>query len=180
MTPVAADPARDPLVAYAREVLALGRRLGAAAPERRQLSLPFVDVLLRGAPADCLTACDAALALDTAAAGTERPLLTLDLVDAASHRLPSPRLWWEELTVPIEIERRLAAAGLRGAYWHDTGMWTFYDLSARHGVQFRPAPGAWPPWEPSAPLRLFLAWAHAAEGRRLIHAATLGATGAAC
>jgi len=74
------------------------------------------------------------------------------------------------------FDATLAQAGLRGAY-HEAPSWQFFDPADGFGVHDLPAPGAVPPWEPGSPLRLFLHWAHAGNGLRLTHAATLSAGG---
>ncbi len=166
----------DPLVAYAREILDLGRRHMARAQPRRY-RLPFATADVFSTDSAFSAACDRALAVAAGDAQDDASSLRLCIADAAALGCAPPRGWWEPSYSAVDFERRLEAAGLGGAYWHDARMWTVFDRATGEGVQLLSRPGAWPPWEPASPLRLFLAWAHLAGGRRLVHAATLGRDG---
>ena len=52
--------------------------------------------------------------------------------------------------------------------------WHLHDSAQGLGLMVLSAPQAWAPWEASLPLRQFLHWGYAAQGKRLLHAATLG------
>ncbi|MFT3810495.1 MAG: hypothetical protein QM698_11300 [Micropepsaceae bacterium] len=170
----------DPLVAFAREALALGRRMMAGGPSRRY-RLPFAAVDLTATDDAYVQACDRALATDDGPDGgspAAAPLrLRICVADARALGLGASPAWWEPTYGAVVFERRLEAAGLSGAYWHDGRMWTFFDRATGEGVQVLSHAGSWPPWEAASPLRLFLALAHLAAGRRLVHAATLGRAG---
>ena len=51
------------------------------------------------------------------------------------------------------------------------------DIDANVGLQWMQAADGYPPWEPAAPLRVFLHWFYSARGMRLCHAGTLGKNG---
>ncbi len=166
----------DPLVVYAREILALGRQQMARIRPRRY-SLPFVTVDIACADARYAEACERALAKVASEDAPTTSQLRLCVGDAASLGCPPPRSWWEPTYAAVDFERRLEAAGLGGAYWHEGRMWTVFDPATCEGVQLMAHADGWPPWELASPLRLFLAWSHLGGGRRLVHAATLGRGG---
>ena len=99
-------------------------------------------------------------------------------MDAEADGWEPPAAWDEETWFSSrDFDRALAARNQRGFYYHDAPSWQFYDRATRVGVQTLPTQLGMPPWEPGAPLRLFLHWAYAAAGMRLTHAATLGLDG---
>jgi hypothetical protein len=99
-------------------------------------------------------------------------------MDAEADGWDPPAKWDEAIPFSSwDFDRILAARNYRGFYYHDAPSWQFYDRARGVGVQTLPTPLAMPPWESSAPLRLFLHWAYAAAGMRLTHAATLGLNG---
>lgn len=92
--------------------------------------------------------------------------------------IPAPAHWAErEPRWSHDIAEMLAASGLRASYFYDLDHWHIYDPAARVAVQLMRAPGDYPAWEPSAPLRPFLHWFYAGQGKRLAHCGTLGADG---
>lgn len=78
---------------------------------------------------------------------------------------------------PHEVASELARNGLRGSYFHDLNHWHLMDPANGLAVQLMREPGAYPSWEIGAPLRPFLHWYYAAQGRRLAHCGTLGLGG---
>ncbi|QKC93608.1 serine kinase [Mesorhizobium sp. NZP2298] len=91
--------------------------------------------------------------------------------------IPEPARWGDAHFTEYGFAERLAGDGLRGHYFHDLDFWQVYDPQRRIGVQLMASADAFPPWEPTAPLRAFLHWEYAARGMRLTHAGTLGANG---
>ncbi len=90
---------------------------------------------------------------------------------------PDPLEWGKERYTAHEISNLLSQAGLQGSLFHDLRFWQFYDLAAGRGVQLMAGAEMFPPWEPGAPLRAFLHWEYAAQGRRMTHAGSLGRDG---
>jgi hypothetical protein len=104
----------------------------------------------------------------------------LDVVAIDRHRHPGmPQAHWGgAVAAPAAVFRDgLAGTGLEAAYDMDTALWHFAEPGAGRGVQSMVAPGQFPPWEASFPLRNFIHWALQSTGRRLVHAGTLGVGG---
>lgn len=91
--------------------------------------------------------------------------------------VPPPAAWGEEPYWPHEIATSLRPEALCASYFHDLDHWQFFDAEAAFGVELLRGPDAYPPWEPSAPLRPFLHWQYARQGMRLAHCGTLGLNG---
>lgn len=89
--------------------------------------------------------------------------------------VPTPAHWAErEPRWPHDIAEMLAAAGLRASYFYDLDHWHIYDPNTRVAVQLMRSASDYPAWESSAPLRPFLHWFYAGQGKRLSHCGTLG------
>jgi hypothetical protein len=166
----------DPLVEYARYVLGEAERSTPATNSRRY-HLPLLDVEDHSTDAGYIAACDRGLVKQRRDRPPHGAGIRLTLIDATAAGLPPPRAWWEEFYRPLDVESRLADQGLRGSYFHDNRLWQFYDAKTRRGVALMRRAGDYPPWEVSAPLRVFLHWIYAEAGLRMVHAATLGARG---
>lgn len=164
----------DRLVGYARFVIARAHAAPEAATVRRTIRLPFLQLDASFTDAGYAAHCDRALAPAAGDPGAAKA--SVAIVDAPAVGL-TPQAWWEDILFPLEFEQRLAAAGLRGGYYADDRLWHFYDIAGAAGAALMREPGAYPPWEASAPLRPFLHWIYAEMGMRLIHAATLGRNG---
>lgn len=78
---------------------------------------------------------------------------------------------------PQRIADVLREAGLQASYFSDLDHWHIYDRSTATAVQLMRDAGQYPPWETGAPLRPFLHWHYAMQGRRLTHCGTLGTGG---
>jgi hypothetical protein len=169
-------PQSDRLVDYARAVLAESALLTREKVRRGNYHLPFIDLRADFTDLAYGVHCDRSFAC-RAKSDSDAGQVEIIVADASVDGISQPRAWWEEYYRPLEVEHRLDVAGLRGAYFHDDRIWQFYDLRERRGVNLLSAPGAYPPWEASAPLRAFLHWVYAEMGLRLVHAATLGQDG---
>ncbi|RST87203.1 serine kinase [Aquibium carbonis] len=101
----------------------------------------------------------------------------ITVLDPTVGDTPDPLGWGSAPYVPHEISRSLSQVGLQGSLFHDLRFWQFHDLATGQGVQLMAGPDSFPPWEPGAPLRAFLHWEYAAQGRRMTHAGTLGREG---
>jgi len=91
----------------------------------------------------------------------------------------SPPLPWDVRRPchPERVAEVLREAGILASYFNDLDHWHIYDQSTATAVQLMRNPGEYPPWETGAPLRPFLHWHYALQGRRLTHCGTLGING---
>jgi hypothetical protein len=91
----------------------------------------------------------------------------------------SPPLPWDVRLPchPQRISEVLREAGILASYFSDLDHWHIYDQSTATAVQLMRSAGEYPPWETGAPLRPFLHWHYALQGRRLTHCGTLGIGG---
>ncbi len=76
-----------------------------------------------------------------------------------------------------DIYECLEARGFDGSYEIDLKNWQFFSPEQGQGLYLLRETDAYPPWEAAFPLRNFLHWHYARQGRRLIHAASLGIDG---
>jgi hypothetical protein len=162
---------RQDIAPYARERIEAALAFPRARLPRRRIAGPALDVDVLG-NSDLADLCAASFAARPG--GPPRRPLLIHVLDAAAMPWDPPASLAAGLS-PRDVDRELAACGLRGSYHHDSITWQFFDPARSVGVYSLTAMDALPPWERSAPLRLFLHWAYAAVGRRLAHAATLGA-----
>lgn len=88
--------------------------------------------------------------------------------------------------LPLDVKRPcdlrrvadvLREAHMQAAYFSDLEHWHIYDNATATAVQLMRAPGQYPAWETGAPLRPFLHWHYATQGRRLTHCGTLAIDG---
>ncbi|NOR61140.1 MAG: serine kinase [Rhodobacteraceae bacterium] len=75
---------------------------------------------------------------------------------------------------PLAFDEALATAGLFGSFDANQNRWDLFDPARNIGVRLLPHPGAYPEWEPTAPLANLLGWIMRAKGRMVMHAASLG------
>jgi hypothetical protein len=175
--PHALTIAEDSLRAYAQDRL----RAAAAFPKdrliRRDFPLARLDLTVWFTNGRLAQLCEATLMRRKAddASATRAEVYAMD---AEAEGWERPAAWREEAGFASRsFERSLAADGLRGFYHHEAPSWQFFAGASATGLQILPTALGIPPWEHGSPLRLFLHWAHAAAGRRLTHAATLGLDG---
>jgi hypothetical protein len=174
--PISHSVSNRNLTAYATALIQAGEGFSRARLTRCELHLPSLDLAIWFASDAFARLCRRLLierpasqpvdhaeifAMDTSLAGWSPPL-RWDAKGGYSAR---------------EFEQRLAGAGLRGFYEHEGPSWQVFAPARRLGVQSLAEPMGLPPWEMGSPLRLFLHWAYAASGRRLTHAAAIGADG---
>lgn len=139
-----------------------------------QMALPFLNLEIRTDSADYLALCQRALIDDpryVAAGATSLQLLVTD----RKTRTNIPLLDFDTAKIGFgALIATLESAGLCGCHDTDFDSWQFFEPMTGRGIQLLAAPGAMPDWERAFPLRNFLHWAYAAQGRRLLHAGTLG------
>lgn len=86
-----------------------------------------------------------------------------------------PPKWAEPVHDSYTMERALEGTPYSAAFAFDENIWYVIDNERRVGVQWLSHEDSFPPWESSAPLRIFLHWIYSNIGsRQLIHAGTLG------
>jgi len=119
----------------------------------------------------------AGVALVPSSAALPAEPVEVTVLDAGMEAVPAPLPWSGGHYVAHRLSADLRESGLQAHHFHDLDFWQVYDLAARRGVQLMKGPDVFPPWEPGAPLRVFLHWAYAEQGRRLAHAGTLGRDG---
>lgn len=78
---------------------------------------------------------------------------------------------------PEQFQRLVDSAGMRAAYPFQDGIWKFYDVERKIGVQLTESRQSLPLWDATAPLRQHLHWLLDEKDQRLAHAATLGLDG---
>ncbi|WP_428031317.1 serine kinase [Ancylobacter sp.] len=168
--------ASENLAGYARHLLDAAFKTETTRLERRRFRLPRLGLDVWFASAALRRLCEGALVeAPHSQAVAEAEIYALH---AMQGQWPSPLYWRDTADMsPRHLDRALSEDGLRGSY-HDLPSWQIYDPATRRGVQSLASPLAFPPWESTSPLRLFLHWAYAAAGLRLTHAATLGRNGA--
>ncbi|MFN0085775.1 MAG: serine kinase [Blastocatellia bacterium] len=179
-SPMSLTVAEDSLLAYARGRLDDALNVPKENLFRRHFDLAGLDMTVWFASERLAAFCESALVRQrTGNLGASR--LEIFAMDARCEGWDSPASWREAAGFSSRtFERILASGDLRGFYHHDAPSWQFFDRGSATGVQTLPSELGMPPWERGSPLRLFIHWAHAAKGRRLAHAATLGLYGRGC
>lgn len=150
-------------------LIAFGRRLAASLPTV-SLQLPGLRLDVSSDSGDYLAACRRALVDDPTPGPCRR--LRISVIDYETHpEMPSGV--WSGIYDVRALERGLRAAGMEGGVDLTRRILRFYTTATGVGVQTLTAPGKFPPWEASFPLRNFLHWAYQHKGWRLLHAGTL-------
>lgn len=139
--------------------------------------LPFLDLHIDSADPQILKNCSRVFAQRGPGQKSEIGAARISVVEGTANGISPSKEWWEDYYFPTKIEDRLDRHGLRGLHFHDECLWQFYDINRRHGVSLMRQPGAYPPWEVSAPLRPFLHWIYTESGMSLVHAGSLGLEG---
>jgi len=85
--------------------------------------------------------------------------------------------WTDEAFEAPAFHALLREAGLRAAYPHQQQVWQVLDMQAGVGVHLARSIEDLPLWHAGSPLRQHLHWLLQARGKRIAHAATLGAAG---
>jgi len=175
---VARDPVRyvgaSNVQSYAQDRVAAAQAFPKKDLIYRLFRLPQLDLIVWFASQELAELCERKLfqRRDLSPASARAEIYVLDSRVAG---WTTPVAWFEKSGLsPRSLDQSLAAIGLRGYYYHDSPSWQFFDPLANVGVMTLSSPLGLPPWEISSPLRLFIHWAYAAAGMRLIHAATLG------
>lgn len=161
---------------YAAALLSNARAAGARLPPVR-ISLPGLELMVRVPHGPLARAIADTIVPEADAAAIGRKRLAVTILHAGLEGVDAPRPWGEEPYLPHDLGRRLAPLRLQASFSHDDCLWQVMSFEDGVAVQLMQGPEAYPPWEPGAPLRVFLHWAYAALGKRLVHAGTLGHDG---
>ncbi len=171
-----ASLSRETLTEEAKHRLGAAHALPPSAGAALTRALPSLTLNIRSFTPGYLDNCARALVHEPGTASDRVPAgVRLDVVvaDRAAHptlALPTPA----EPEPPLPS---LEADDLDGYLDTAYGAWHLLRRdcpNAGQGLVLLDAPGRWPPWETSFPMRHFLNWGYAAQGMRLLHAATLG------
>jgi hypothetical protein len=162
------------LLAYAQDQLVAAQVVSKSHLVRRVFRLPRLDLTVWFACKELAILCEGRLfqrrEVSPALAHAE-----VYVLDGSVAGWAQPLVWPEEAGFSSRsFEQSLADGNLRGFYHHEGRSWQFFDPAQSVGVMTLSSPVGIPPWETGSPLRLFLHWAYAAAGLRLVHAATLG------
>ncbi|WP_027061284.1 hypothetical protein [Mesorhizobium loti] len=161
---------------YARYLITTAESVAKDYPATRKVHLPRLELTAHVGPGVLADAFGHAFA-EAAQDQRESLACRIFIVHPGIAGIPEPARWGDAHFTEHGFAERLAEAGLRGHYFHDLDFWQVYDPQRRTGVQLMASADAFPPWEPTAPLRAFLHWEYAARSMRLTHAGTLGANG---
>lgn len=139
---------------------------------RLTLQLPFLQLDLCASRQPLRDLCVQSLVETTVHQAT--PRIGLWLTDLEQRKdLSLPQLDLAAIGLGAVIAA-FEAAGLDGSYDNLYENWQVFDANQGCGVQVLAQADAMAPWDRAFPLRNFLHWAYAAQGRRLLHAGSLG------
>lgn len=159
----------------ARDLIARGLALRSAG-ENVRFSLPGLRIDAAFLTPGYADLCRRAIVSDAAYADGQQSL-SVTILDHET-RADVPRALWGEPDFGItQLAAGLAPGGIEGAFDVDNYLWQFFDPASGEGVEAQKAPGAFPPWVASFPMRNFAHWGYQRLGWRLIHAGTLGVNG---
>jgi hypothetical protein len=178
---VAKNPARhfaaDNLLAYARDRVAAAQAVSKDHLIKRVFRLPRLDLTVWFASEALAAFCESRL-FQHREASPALARAEIYVLDAGLAGWTPPEVWPEQAGFSSRsFEQSLAVGNLRGFYHHEGPSWQFFDPVQGVGIMTLSSALGIPPWETGSPLRLFLHWAYAAAGLRLVHAATLGLGG---
>ncbi len=175
-----ARPAPDrpgPFRAFADRLLAVAAAATQGAA-RRNLAIGPLDLTLRAADPDLLTAFTRGLADLPVAGPGERRALTIHLLAGPAQlsggAQPPPPAWPLPSSERQHLRRLHLAPSLRLFSWNDGAVWQLHDPAAGAAVYWAREVTAIPEWDYGAPLRNLLAWALHDAGRVLLHGAVVG------
>ncbi len=131
------------------------------------LQLVFDDAELAKSYVDMMSACE----LD---ASCQHRVFVLTAKRSAALGLPNLN---RSSCSPEQFQSLVKSAGMRAAYPFQDGIWKFYDIQRKIGVQLTKSRQTLPLWDATAPLRQHLHWLLDEKDQRLAHAATLGLDG---
>lgn len=181
MTPVALGH-RGPVfietvVDYARSVVAEIRALQDVSGERCSVALPDLKVETLSFDPELSEAVKTNFVVSTQD-GRASSRLNACIVHPGIDGVSPPRPWdVRRQCHPERVAEVLREAGILASYFNDLDHWHIFDIATATAVQLMRSPGEYPPWETGAPLRPFLHWHYALQGRRLTHCGTLGING---
>ena len=167
----------DTIVDYARDRIAAAVRYPRERLHHRLFRMPELDLDVWFGGRELAELCESRL-MPRAADEPARDRAEIMVLDASLPGWEPPASWREGARFNSrEFDQRLAAGRVR-AFYHDAPSGQIFDPETATGVFSLPDPTGIPPWETGSPMRLFLHWAHARNGRRLTHAAAVGVDGA--
>jgi hypothetical protein len=138
--------------------------------------LPDVRLIVRQPPTALARAISDSFIRADASDGSQHTL-SLTILHADLPGVPHPRRWTNEAYAPHQVAEAALKEGLHVNLHADICFWQAMSLNRGTGVQLMKAANGFPPWEPGAPLRVFLHWFYASIGKRLVHGGTIGHDG---
>lgn len=160
---------------YARALIDFAERASTQSPHVT-VSLPRFRLLAASNSSHFVEMCRRALVDDPVYADDQAPL-TIGTYDYES-RPDMPRGIWADAMFGLSVVADgLRPAGFEGLFDFEYKRWQFYDPATRRGVEALAAPGGYPPWTESFPIRNLMHWAYQAIGWRIVHGGTLGIDG---
>jgi hypothetical protein len=160
----------EPKLGFADAAIEFARKIAEERPADLEISLAGIRVQLWSTSSFFLNACRTALINDPTYADKAQEPLRVVVADRQI-RPDAPRA---ESDREVQIVDQMARSRHFAAYLPDFDQWQFLDWPNRLGVEIMPHPDAYPPWEDSFPLLQFLHWTAMVQGRRILHAASLG------
>lgn len=160
----------DPKLGFADAAIDFARKLAEERPSDLAISLDGIRAEVWTTSPIFLKACRTALIDDPGYADGAQRRIRLVVADRQSR--PDLRLPVSEGEIQlVDSENRV---GRFVAYLPDFDQWQFLDSPNQLGVEIMTHPDGYPPWEDSFPLLQFLHWTAMVQGRRILHAASLG------
>jgi hypothetical protein len=102
---------------------------------------------------------------------------TEPILRIAANVTPELPAWTDEACSPQRFHEILAAQGLKAAYPFRPGLWQMLDTRSGIGALLVEHAARLPPWDAGAPLRQHLHWLLGMDGKRVMHASSLGDAG---
>lgn len=165
---------QDKALHIAEEALTLCQLDYAISEPILQISLPYLRLSIQSTDLNYIALCQKALIDGQHYHNAEDKLLHLVVTDQQSRpHVPVPTFNTAKFGLGA-LFNTLEIAGMQGCHDTELDSWQFYEPHSGRGIQLLTMPGAIPAWEQAFPLRNFLHWAYAVQGRRLVHAGTLG------
>lgn len=161
------------LASHAEQRLSAAADMVASDDARLTCHLPHLTLDIHSLDAEFHRLCKRALVqLDQRDALSEAAKVVITC-ESATPSLSMPD--WQGQTPGLgDIYERLEAQALDCSYEIDHQSWQFYSSIQKQGIYLLREAKDYAPWEAAFPLRNFLHWQYASQGRRLIHAASLG------
>jgi len=170
MTTAGPAPAQN----LALEALAFARHAIGATTDTVTISMPGVKLTAATRSPTYRRALQTALIDNPAYAGMKQDSVLTVVADRRTY--PDAPQWAPDADITA-IAVAGDKSGMFFAHQGDFNQWQFFDPKALLGVQLMPHSDSYPHWEDSFPLLQFLHWVTMMQGRRIVHAASLGLDG---